>query len=84
MAFHDRRSRKQIASPTKTREAEEAKGVKYRLPGWNSACLVLAHFNWCLRWPGDTGILPWRDPGKAGGPTLAEADTQAPWEAVKI
>lgn len=38
----------------KRQRAEEAKGFKSRLRGWNPACRVFAHFNWCLCWPGDT------------------------------
>ena len=70
--------------PMKTRRVEEVKGFKCGLQGWNPAGRMLAHFNWCLRRPGDTGILPWRGPRKARAPTPAESNAQAPWEAVKV
>ena len=53
--------------PMKTRSGEEVKGFKCRSPGWKPACWVLARFNWCLCWPGDTTSCLSEALGKPGG-----------------
>lgn len=64
--------------------AEEVKGFKSGLGGWNPAGHVLAHFNGGLRGPGDTRRSSLVRPEESLGNDSAEPNAQAPWEAVKI